>query len=183
MEELEKKRANMHRYREVKESQAKKVRSGHFKKTESGLQFVWDVDSEEENDGDSIIRSDSKYPQSPLASESEDRLQGTVTEVPGTVISLVLRIRSNESELRDVRFSFTHGQDTSDGIANELVQNSLIEPGDLVAVTSNMKKVVESGSQQVFRLPSYTKEVDQDGLFGYAMLSIEQTVPQQPDKD
>lgn len=166
----------------------KKVASGAFKKGEDGklefrrfykiqpkiferwkrfiiFLFQWDIP---EADDDETLNSEST-----LASRVEKLSVTSENLSPAEKnINLVLRIRSIENELRDIRFVFQNGVDTPDAIVTELVQNNLINGSDQLVTTINMKKVLQGEPAATFKLPSYTSnDHSKTDLVGYAMFS------------
>ncbi|WP_411027348.1 hypothetical protein, partial [Salmonella sp. s54925] len=83
-----------------------------------------------------------------------------------------------KNELNDIRFDFKHGEDTPQGVAQELVSAGLIDGADMILVAANLEKVVKdpaAGKYIVFPLktglPSGQTK-DEKSLLGFAQLTI-----------
>lgn len=172
--------------------------SGRLHRMETG-EWVWESeDEDDEEESQPVDRPMNDLPRA-ASSDSESEGEASGSARPGTFtigslrgeegaappqIDLVLRMRNQGRELNDIRFEFTAGKDSADGIATELVGAGLVDGRDSECIATQLQRLVDAhlfpaagapASRTVtFALQSAdpAEPPDELGLIGFAQISI-----------
>ncbi|XP_066143936.1 serine/threonine-protein kinase OSR1 [Euwallacea fornicatus] len=150
--------------------------SGRLHRKETG-EWVWSSEDEEGGDGSSESDTDSK-PMNTLVSAGSSGSDHESSESEPPPVNLVLRMRNAKRELNDIRFEFSVGKDSAEGIASELVGAGLVDSKDITAIAENLHKLIEQRHTLkvvTFQLQSGVasdETPDDKALIGYAQISI-----------
>ncbi|XP_074029961.1 oxidative stress responsive kinase frayed isoform X3 [Leptinotarsa decemlineata] len=148
--------------------------SGRLHRKETG-EWVW---SSEDEGGDSSGSDTDSKPMNTLVSIGSSGSDQESSEGDPPPINLVLRMRNAKRELNDIRFEFAVGKDSAEGIASELVGAGLVDGKDIIAITTNLQKLIKQRDSMrvitfLLNSPLNPNEVPDDkALIGYAQISI-----------
>ncbi|XP_037089676.1 serine/threonine-protein kinase OSR1-like [Pollicipes pollicipes] len=169
--------------------------SGRFHKTEEG-NWVWSSGESSESDdelpasGGNRSAEPATDPQSgpagapatPAPASAAAAAPAAVPAAPATArncIDLVLRMRSQQRELNDIRFEYEYGLDTADSVAQELVAAGLVDGRDRIVIAAKLQAIVDD-PQRVTTLTfpltagfCEPHERDETALMGYGQLTID----------
>ena len=116
-------------------------------------------DDDEEADAGTVHSNQGQQQQASLAQQQQQQQQQAATNQKTVVgaennnpIHLVLRMRDEKRELQDIKFDFLP-KDTVDEISHELVNAQLIDAIDMIAVSSNLSKLLENNSLSPITFP------------------------------
>lgn len=172
--------------------------SGRLHRMETG-EWVWE--SEDEDDEEDSRPADRPMNDLPRAASSDSESEGEASgSRPGFTIGslrgeegsappqidLVLRMRNASRELNDIRFEFSAGKDSADGIATELVGAGLVDARDAECIAAQLQRLVDAqlyppapaaaapSRAVTFALQSAdpAEPPDELGLVGFAQISI-----------
>jgi len=163
--------------------------SGRLHRAADGSWEWSDDEAKKGSDSDGDDEDHNKTTNGDTVKENTSKAEGSNVQVqPPTPTStkptsqvnldLTLRLRNAKKELNDIRFDFTPGKDTPEGVAQELVSAGLISGQDLVVVAANLRKVIDdppSSKSMMFPLKSSSslnEPTDDRTLIGFAQLTI-----------